>query len=1448
MEEAPPLLGAWRNGPPHVRQETPTFDGMDRTVNPLFQPSPIGNWADLVEEERGPVGDLPALIREPREDVGGNEEEETEAEEVNLSSLLRPEFRPTLQRQDGRTDLEREDDGIPIITPIQSFVEEPPQQGEEERAGLEELEDLLPPIPPPLIAFQLLMEDPSLLSQPPPPPISAAALAAARGRRREARTEPLDLRMRQARDLPRRPPSYSRSPPPPYEGREGDGVERERSRRRRRSPPRQRRRRRDCSCAGWALALWLWGWISLYMSEAASQSRSENVTMKPLAQVFLSKVSNMGPARELSLSEAAQAAHRMGLANHTKWSPTWWEPILREQANWNPETAKVKTAKFSATDFEGAQRVPRNETLADVRRRRPDMVSGTVVWAQVWEALALAGYAPKHKWRKEVHVKRMIRKLAKNTNPMLQMLAREVMKKDSQEAAEVVQAEIGLIEYCHDCEGKVCDQVCGHREDDNDNSTLPVRRKRSQLQDWVNVREKDKALLVETNVSTHGRPYIHRAEHSHTVNLTVPASVVVQVDKFDPRMRLSMDPPRHLHMTEKLSKATMDAAKEAEDYSLSLLAYDCSRPHHVRTVQSRTEEDCLRRKPVVKRRAGVQYLLLQEVPFVRVNSKKCRMTRSKLPVYCGNYDHQTLALSDIWQNVPLQVDAEVCEKMFSEKLHSVTAIPTDDTIETKIFPLVLNTTNVLSYEAYGKTDYANSEVECSGVKWFSEAKGKFVDSMMEWRNDVVTLEETELMFDPNTARITTYHEQLTLPETCTLSRGKCVTTKGTWVWTPPSTPMSTCRLYYVQTLKGEEITLQQGDDLTTIFVDDEKLVRLEVKEAELKCGHQIYPTNFDHFFLAEPAMSSAFQDREVKGMDVDLAAHFRQQGGWMAGQIQTSFEDFAQNLLATLCKQDVDKYSRSFETLAARQNAISSGGAVALRGGLFLTPVGEAWKLYRCQAVDVVPKESEKCYDSLPVQLPADHVTLLFGNDTGSSPLVFLEPSSRILTTEGAEVPCVPQFGLYYRTSKGKWITSTPAIVEASAPKTLPHLLERPKWKTNWHQYKFEGSGIYPTSVLQKMKQHLMLPRRRELIPHAILQRIDENQQQYGDVLTKVTHALRVPDSAEWSVLQHLRAAYDFICRWGYVFSFAVGLWTLMHFCGYILGIAERCIFPENQKGCIMKAIYAVFPPLASIWSKCRNASVLALPNSVTTRNAVPAEQEMLPVREEPRSDRAYRQLRRQVRELQRDLEAQKEVIKKLTDVSSESSDTGGGARLLPMPSLPANPAAAAAAPPMEEVYESEILPPHLLKDSSYRPRSLASLMGSRNANLYTNMKLLKAQTAAEDSLPSAPPPPPAEEEGAMISETPTTSPPSARTSGERAKFKVLFNLCSPDNQVRTPLGSPHSIYVEPEAVRPRAASAEEFTVEDETTAKQTRLSKQKEKKSKKEGSKLDNPTLAEPN
>jgi hypothetical protein len=44
---------------------------------------------------------------------------------------------------------------------------------------------------------------------------------------------------------------------------------------------------------------------------------------------------------------------------------------------------------------------------------------------------------------------------------------------------------------------------------------------------------------------------------------------------------------------------------------------------------------------------NVSYVLLQKVPRVRVKIRTCKVTETVIPLYCGNYDHQTIVMCGI---------------------------------------------------------------------------------------------------------------------------------------------------------------------------------------------------------------------------------------------------------------------------------------------------------------------------------------------------------------------------------------------------------------------------------------------------------------------------------------------------------------------------------------------------------------------------------------------------------------------------------------------------------------------------------------------------------------------------------------------------------------------------------------------------------------------------------
>ncbi len=191
--------------------------------------------------------------------------------------------------------------------------------------------------------------------------------------------------------------------------------------------------------------------------------------------------------------------------------------------------------------------------------------------------------------------------------------------------------------------------------------------------------------------------------------------------------------------------------------------------------------------------------------------------------------------------------------------------------------------------------------------------------------------------------------------------------------------------------------------------------------------------------------------------------------------------------------------------------------------------------------------------------------------------------------------------------------------------------------------------------------------------------------------------------------------------------------------------------------------------------------------------------------------------------------------LRRLTD-GSESSDANGGAGVrLKGPKTPPGPMPLLAprippSLPMEEMYESEILPAHLLKDTSFAPQPLDTLMHGRRGNFYTNMTLLKSKTT--DSLP-APSAPPMDSEAVLEGQEQQQDKKTAeqpKGSG-RSKFKVLFNLKSEvgSREIRSPLSAAQSIYVEPEADASHTP-ADTMVVEDETTPLKKPIPKKRRK------------------
>jgi hypothetical protein len=288
------------------------------------------------------------------------------------------------------------------------------------------------------------------------------------------------------------------------------------------------------------------------------------------------------------------------------------------------------------------------------------------------------------------------------------------------------------------------------------------------------------------------------------------------------------------------SGITPDAERELD-------AFDCNRPAHMRVVRTDHEGSCGRNRPQIKKQDHQQYLLLQRVPYGKIRTKKCLLNRNSIPLYCGNYDHQTVLTPDVRFNSPVPLTREECQELHESREYIVRTQPEEGSYEDKVFSLTINATNQVSYDSFGQTYISGTEVQCVGTKWVSPSAQMTVANVIEWRGDNLELKEELALLDDNDG-MTLFEEQYRLPTRCSVGAGFCKTNKGTWFWDQPQ-EKEKCRLYTARKVNGTEITVLDEGKVAAAFIDEERMIRLVLRKKVRMCGREVISTNYKDLFL-----------------------------------------------------------------------------------------------------------------------------------------------------------------------------------------------------------------------------------------------------------------------------------------------------------------------------------------------------------------------------------------------------------------------------------------------------------------------------------------------------------------------------------------------------------------------------------------------------------------------
>jgi len=700
---------------------------------------------------------------------------------------------------------------------------------------------------------------------------------------------------------------------------------------------------------------------------------------------------------------------------------------------------------------------------------------------------------------------------------------------------------------------------------------------------------------------------------AHRANWTTPAPRPTEPPPPAPTLQIqAVDTPT-------------EAQGAARPYSTApsneLEAYDCSVPTNLELVQVPDPEQCITAEaPNVLSEHPVEFDLLQESSTLQVPVKLCSVKRTVIPSYCGNFDYMTIDTLDLQINRNQIITPAECQRMHSELTLTVDRMDHNDQKIRTVLPLFANRTTQLQYDVVGTTWLESNEIQCHGSYWWSEAGQKYVDNMMVSHGDDVTLREDVLLLDGQ-RNLDVLGMGIRLPASCRIEEGYCVTDEGTYMWDPPP-EQGVCRMHRIRRLKGTELAVLTGDEVTFIVNDDERMVRLERRGSVHRCGTFIHETNFPDLYLAsnDPFGPAAAQfDRPLPAHEVKLGTYFNQQSGWLHGHFMGRLRDYVTDLFQAKCRKEKAELAAQYADMASRQSSATDGVTLSLGGGYFATAAGEAWRRYRCPSITVLATNRDRCYDALPVILAGP---TRIPNATAVE--WYMEPRTRILTNVASEVVCSELLAPVYRNKEGGWIQATPAILASAAPRVLePDLPKEVDGNEQPLLPDFVNGGIYTDRQLEQAQNRRTEHRRAQeaiAIIGAVVNPIAEappsaRQREYIDRLIHEAPAIQpilaITTSAVWAFLHEYGLVMSAIVGTYCAYNIVIRLWHTLY----------RWLFPTHgYTGCCGRFIGALFPWLTSaIYESMRPTK--SPPSTATDEESDGANIYAVPQKLQPKSE-----------------------------------------------------------------------------------------------------------------------------------------------------------------------------------------------------------------------------------
>jgi hypothetical protein len=569
-------------------------------------------------------------------------------------------------------------------------------------------------------------------------------------------------------------------------------------------------------------------------------------------------------------------------------------------------------------------------------------------------------------------------------------------------------------------------------------------------------------------------------------------------------------------------------------------AYDCARMGPVEAIQLPPPGECP--KPVVHVQSSEKkiYTVLQEAELTRVQGRRCQGLESRLPLYCGTYDHQTLVSSLVEIDAHDELSKAACTRIWDDEKIK---------LGRKDYAITPNSTFQQAYLAVGSVSLGYNHVTCNG--------GRLPDSdeehwgIVDTRYVTITTDTVTLAVSPE-GTVTTLRDRIELP--CGFGKKGCVTDSGTYLWENLD-EISKCKLFKVRKSAGSLYTDNTGEK--TFVSEDDTHIRLMIGEPTIRCGRMVFRTEHDNLFVTEEHDEPAFL-REIDPLERSPLLYGSVQAAALEEKLASHVEEVISELKQESCRVQSSNHRVRYDRLAATQRATIDGETAALGEGNFATASGEGWYRYPCAHILVRAKDLDKCYNALPVELTGEdrqkHYEAL-GEPVNPSAQLWIEPHSHRILDTAAEEECSKTLSPLYRTAHGRWAKADPRVSLAATPTRLNTLAMPPKHQ-RYNRTNFATGGLYTPAAIREMNRVRQLPNVITGVEMSMGRRAQIRRYQtdtYDDVNASDVLRLHGPWWADpfgylWDKLEHI----------GHVGSTIFGLFFMTKIITWAVGVSMR--------------------------------------------------------------------------------------------------------------------------------------------------------------------------------------------------------------------------------------------------------------------------------------------------